>query len=56
MPAEFRGRGQRALAGPRRHRLVPLGLLARWALATADGDILGGDLPGWFAELFGARA
>ena len=32
---------------------VPLGLLARWALATVDGDIAGGDLPGWFAELFG---
>jgi ATP-dependent DNA helicase DinG len=33
---------------------IPLGLIARWALATADGDILGGDLPGWFVELFGA--
>jgi ATP-dependent DNA helicase DinG len=32
---------------------IPLGLVARWALATADGDIQGGDLPGWFAELFG---
>jgi ATP-dependent DNA helicase DinG len=32
---------------------VPLGLIARWALATSDGDILGGDLPGWFGELFG---
>jgi ATP-dependent DNA helicase DinG len=32
---------------------LPLGLLARWALATNDGDIQGGDLPGWFAELFG---
>ena len=34
-------------------QLVPLGLIARWALATADGDIQGGDLPGWFSELFG---
>ncbi|HET6235164.1 MAG TPA: ATP-dependent DNA helicase [Acetobacteraceae bacterium] len=34
--------------------LVPLGLIARWALATSDGDIQGGDLPGWFSELFGA--
>jgi ATP-dependent DNA helicase DinG len=34
--------------------LVPLGLIARWALATSDGDIQGGDLPGWMAELFGA--
>lgn len=34
--------------------LIPLGLVARWALVTADGDIQGGDLPGWLAELFGA--
>jgi ATP-dependent DNA helicase DinG len=34
--------------------LIPLGLVARWALVTADGDIQGGDLPGWFSELFGA--
>jgi ATP-dependent DNA helicase DinG len=34
--------------------VIPLGLIARWALATADGDIQGGDLPGWMAELFGA--
>jgi ATP-dependent DNA helicase DinG len=32
---------------------IPLGLIARWAMATDDGDIQGGDLPGWFAELFG---
>jgi len=32
---------------------VALGLVARWALATSDGDIAGGDLPGWFPELFG---
>ncbi len=32
---------------------VALGLVARWALATVDGDIAGGDLPGWFPELFG---
>ncbi len=36
--------------------VIPLGLIARWALATADGDIAGGDLPGWFAELFGPAA
>ncbi len=34
--------------------IVPLSLLVRWASATADGDVLGGDLPGWFGELFGA--
>ncbi len=33
--------------------LVGLGLIARWALATADGDLAGGDLPGWFTDLFG---
>ena len=33
--------------------VVALGLVARWALVTGDGDILGGDLPGWLAELFG---
>ncbi len=33
--------------------LIPLGLIARWAGASADGDLLGGDLPGWLAELFG---
>jgi ATP-dependent DNA helicase DinG len=33
--------------------VVPLGLIARWLPATADGDLSGGDLPGWFAELFG---
>lgn len=32
---------------------VPMGLIARWAMASADCDLLGGDLPGWFAELFG---
>ncbi len=35
-------------------RVIALGLIARWARATDDGDIAGGDLPGWFAELFGA--
>ena len=35
------------------HAVIPLGLLTRWALASADGDLSGGDLPGWFAELFG---
>jgi ATP-dependent DNA helicase DinG len=32
---------------------IPLGLISRWAMASADGDLMGGDLPGWFAELFG---
>ncbi|HET8996482.1 MAG TPA: ATP-dependent DNA helicase [Acetobacteraceae bacterium] len=33
---------------------IPLALIARWALATEDGDIQGGDLPGWLSELYGA--
>ena len=33
--------------------VIPLGLIARWVLATDDGDVQGGDLPGWMAELFG---
>ncbi|MCW3477053.1 ATP-dependent DNA helicase, partial [Limobrevibacterium gyesilva] len=41
-------------AGNAAPSVIPLGLVARWAAATADGDIQGGDLPGWFAELFGA--
>jgi ATP-dependent DNA helicase DinG len=34
-------------------QLIPLGLIARWVQATNDGDLAGGDLPGWFPELFG---
>jgi ATP-dependent DNA helicase DinG len=45
-----------ALSGAGGANLVPLGLIARWAQTTADGDLNGGDLPGWFAELFGAGA
>ncbi len=33
--------------------VIPLGLIARWAMATDDGDVQGGDLPGWLPELFG---
>ncbi len=43
-----------ATAGAAPAMVVPLALVARWVLATADGDIQGGDLPGWFGELFGA--
>ncbi|WP_207537578.1 ATP-dependent DNA helicase [Sabulicella rubraurantiaca] len=31
---------------------LPLALVARWASATRDGDIQGGDFPGWLLELF----
>ncbi|WP_371136782.1 ATP-dependent DNA helicase [Falsiroseomonas sp.] len=33
--------------------LLPLALVSRWALATRDGDLQGGDFPGWLTELFG---
>ena len=36
--------------------LLPMALAARWALATRDGDLMGGDFPGWLAELFGHHA
>jgi ATP-dependent DNA helicase DinG len=35
---------------------VPLGLVARWALATRDGDLMAGDFPGWVTELHGPAA
>ncbi len=37
--------------------LVRLGLVARWARYTRDGDMVGGDLPGWLLQRLGtARA
>ncbi len=35
-----------------RQMALPLALVARWAGATRDGDIQGGDFPGWLGELF----
>jgi ATP-dependent DNA helicase DinG len=32
---------------------VASGLMARWALATRDGDMVGGDFPGWLPDLVG---
>ena len=32
---------------------IPLGLMARWISASRDGDMKGGDLPGWLVELVG---
>ena len=32
---------------------IALGLMARWAAATRDGDLTGGDLPAWLADLLG---
>ncbi len=32
---------------------VALGLMARWVRATRDGDLVGGDFPGWLTDLLG---
>jgi ATP-dependent DNA helicase DinG len=42
-----------ASGGFMNQNVIPLGLIARWAMATDDGDVQGGDLPGWLPELFG---
>jgi len=34
---------------------IALGLMARWAMATRDGDLVGGDMPGWLVDLIGPR-
>ena len=39
--------------GGRPQDAIALGLIARWALATRDGDFTGGDFPGWLPELVG---
>ncbi|MCW2247234.1 ATP-dependent DNA helicase DinG [Azospirillum fermentarium] len=33
--------------------MVAAGLMARWAAATRDGDLSGGDFPGWLVDLLG---
>jgi ATP-dependent DNA helicase DinG len=38
------------------NQVVPLALAARWVLGTRDGDLMGGDFPGWLGELFGHTA
>ena len=43
-----------ASSGFLQNQLIPLSLIARWAAVSEDGDIQGGDLPGWIAELHGA--
>jgi ATP-dependent DNA helicase DinG len=32
---------------------IAFGLMARWAMATRDGDMAGGDLPGWLPDILG---
>ena len=41
--------------GGRPHDAVPLGLIARWAGATRDGDMVGGDFPAWLVDLLGVN-
>ncbi|MEM8915849.1 MAG: ATP-dependent DNA helicase [Pseudomonadota bacterium] len=33
--------------------VIALGLMARWVSATRDGDMTGGDFPGWLSDLLG---
>ncbi len=33
--------------------MLPLALIARWAAATRDGDLAGGDFPAWAVDLHG---
>lgn len=40
-------------AGLQPENAVGLGLLARWVLASRDGDMVGGDLPAWLIDLLG---
>lgn len=32
---------------------IGLGLMARWAMATKDGALIGGDFPGWLVDIIG---
>ena len=32
---------------------IPLGLMARWAAVSRDGDMVGGDFPAWLPDLVG---
>ncbi|HJO74644.1 MAG: ATP-dependent DNA helicase [Rhodospirillales bacterium] len=40
--------------GGQGNNMTALGLMARWALATRDGDMVGGDFPAWLKDLMGA--
>ena len=42
-----------SVARIRREEAVNLGLIARWLLATRDGAVIAGDLPGWLADRIG---
>jgi len=36
--------------------ITALGIMARWIVATRDGDMVGGDFPSWLLDLFGRTA
>ena len=44
-----------AVAQARPQDAVALGLMARWAGRTRGGDMVGGDFPGWLADLLGPQ-
>ncbi len=46
---------EEAVAGlpMRPYDAAPLGIMARWVAATRDGDMVGGDLPGWLPDVIG---
>ncbi len=46
---------EEAAKGPAAHPgdTVAAGLMARWAAHSRDGDMVGGDFPGWLPELIG---
>lgn len=48
---------EEAARGARRRpeEAVGLALMARWAAATRDGDLVGGDMPGWLVDMVGPR-
>ena len=55
VPVEPAGSGGRGHAG-RGGDLIGTALAARWARATRDGDMTGGDFPAWPPGLFGGQS
>ncbi|MDA1090886.1 MAG: ATP-dependent DNA helicase, partial [Proteobacteria bacterium] len=51
---EALGRQPKAQGDGQGNNMTALGLMARWALATRDGDMVGGDFPSWLKDLMGA--
>ena len=55
LPARPRKLDLGAAGGVGDSNAVALGLVARWASATRDGDLLGGDFPSWLLDLLDWR-